>query len=342
MSVVYRKKDEDKSEMSPKRLIKICRKKGLYETPRLNDSLYLNYEGFSAIKSLEPYFNIKSLFLEGNFISEIENISHLKYLCGLYLQNNTIKKISNLDGLLEIKSLNFANNQINKIENISHLTKLETLNLENNLISTTEDVEEILHNETITTLNLNGNKFKTEKEGMKLIKLLSNLPNLRSLYLKRNPFINEMDWYRKRTISVIRTLTFLDDRPVFENERRLNDAWSRGGPTEETKEKQLIQQEKIDKRNLTRKIRREKYEARKKAMFERIEREQKERETKEQESQPNDDDISEESKQNDLIGVNIDINEQKIDAKTEQQKNTENSDEENNLPGMVNTHLHLQ
>ena len=62
-----------------------------------------------------------------------------------------------------------------------------------------------------------------------------------------------MDFYRKYTISIIRTLTFLDDRPVFENERRLNDAWIKGGMEAEQEEKKKIQQEKIDKRNKTRK-----------------------------------------------------------------------------------------
>ena len=39
----------------------------------------------------------------------------------------------------------------------------------------------------------------------------------------------------------------------FENERRLNDAWIRGGPKEEQEERKKIQQEKIDERNKTRK-----------------------------------------------------------------------------------------
>ena len=71
--------------------------------------------------------------------------------------------------------------------------------------------------------------------------------------MKGNKFLNDMDFYRKHTISVIRTLTFLDDRPVFENERRLNDAWIRGGQQAEQQERKKIEQEKIDKRNKTRK-----------------------------------------------------------------------------------------
>merc|ERR1712130_572661 len=136
----------------------------------------------------------------------------------------------------------------------------------------------------------------------------------------------------KYTISTIRTLTFLDDRPVFENERRLNDAWIRGGTVEEDLEKKLIQKEKNEKRNLTRKIRREKYEARKKAMYERIEREQKEQDMKEQETQRIADDVSEESKVNtyDAAVVNREL--------TEDSKMEETLDEDDiSLPGMVSS-----
>ena len=83
---------------------------------------------------MEPYINIKSLFLEGNVIEKIENISHLHNLRGLYLQHNMIKEISSdsFAGLNELTSLDLSNNQIRQIKNISHLQCLETLNLENN------------------------------------------------------------------------------------------------------------------------------------------------------------------------------------------------------------------
>lgn len=369
-AVAKRTKNEDDTSMTRKRLIGICRKKGLYETPEYNDSLYLNYEGFSSITNLEPYVNIKSLFLEGNIITKIENISHLKSLRGLYLQNNLIKTISNLDGLNEINTLDLSNNQIKKLENISHLKNLETLNLENNLISNTDDLREIVNNESIITLNLSGNNIKTEQDGMALMKLLGDLPNLKSLYLKGNKFLNEMNFYRKYTISTIRSLTFLDDRPVFENERRLNDAWIRGGAVAEDKEKKLIKMEKIEKRNLTRKLRREKYEARRNAMFARIEREQKENEMKEQEMQQNQDDISEESKNNGnendieqelesqiiddnlsqdwkieedevIDNVRLDLQNVIVDVEVNHNSNTNELDEMDDLPGMVNTHLNI-
>jgi dynein assembly factor 1 len=59
------------------------------------------------------------------------------------------------------------------------------------------------------------------------------MKNLACLYLKNNPLVREFKNYRKRFIGFIPTLKYLDDRPVFPNERRTSDAWVIGGETGE-------------------------------------------------------------------------------------------------------------
>jgi dynein assembly factor 1 len=53
--------------------------------------------------------------------------------------------------------------------------------------------------------------------------------------------------YRKTTISKIKTLTYLDDRPVFEEDRRHAEAYTRGGIEEERAERELIRKERDEK-----------------------------------------------------------------------------------------------
>ncbi len=52
--------------------------------------------------------------------------------------------------------------------------------------------------------------------------------------------------YRKVMITSIPTLKYLDDRPVFEEDRRAAEAFSRGGFEEERLERERIRKEKDD------------------------------------------------------------------------------------------------
>ena len=64
-----------------------------------------------------------------------------------------------------------------------------------------------------------------ELEDVKVLDILEQMPNLKVLYLKGNPFVKEVKNYRKYIISRIKTLSYLDDRPVFPEERLLAEAW---------------------------------------------------------------------------------------------------------------------
>ena len=76
--------------------------------------------------------------------------------------------------------------------------------------------------------------------------LLEKMPNLAVLYLNGNGVTKKIKNYRKTLISRIPTLKYLDDRPVFPDDRRAAEAFARGGLDEERKERQTIQQEKDD------------------------------------------------------------------------------------------------
>ena len=54
---------------------------------------------------------------------------------------------------------------------------------------------------------------------------LRRLPHLKCLYLRGNPLVSAARPYRKAVLAALPSLTYLDDRPVFEAERRCADAW---------------------------------------------------------------------------------------------------------------------
>ena len=58
-----------------------------------------------------------------------------------------------------------------------------------------------------------------------IFEVLAHMPRLRVLHLMGNPFIKGMRNYRKRTILSCAALTYLDDRPVREEERLCAVAW---------------------------------------------------------------------------------------------------------------------
>ena len=66
------------------------------------------------------------------------------------------------------------------------------------------------------------------------------MPNLKVLYLQGNGITSKIRNYRKTVIDRIPSLKYLDDRPVFEDDRRNAEAFARGGMEEERKERDII------------------------------------------------------------------------------------------------------
>jgi hypothetical protein len=60
--------------MTLRYLKQICKEQKGYQTPELNDIIYLHFKGFAKIENLDAYFGLKSLWLEGNGIGKIENL----------------------------------------------------------------------------------------------------------------------------------------------------------------------------------------------------------------------------------------------------------------------------
>eukprot|EP01060_Flectonema_neradi_P033735 TRINITY_DN5740_c0_g1_i1.p1 TRINITY_DN5740_c0_g1~~TRINITY_DN5740_c0_g1_i1.p1 ORF type:complete len:377 (+),score=96.48 TRINITY_DN5740_c0_g1_i1:135-1265(+) len=231
-------------EMTAKNLAKVCKDAGYYRTPHLNEVLYFHFKGFCEITdAISEYVNARCLWIEGNAIAEIENLDKLTELRQIYFQDNCIRKITGLNNLTNLVTLNFTNNFINKIEGLEACSSLKSLILKNNRIKQLTDFEYILKLPHLETLDLTANNIEDEKA----LDIFAKCPSLLSLYIHQNPFVKKIKPYRKTVVGRCKKLKYLDDRPVFVDERRATNAFMENGIEGERSERALMREEERTK-----------------------------------------------------------------------------------------------
>jgi len=117
---------------------------------------------------------------------------------------------------------------------------LQTLNLSKNNIATKEAVEPVLGYKSITNLDLGVNLLEDEA----VLDMFTKMPNLGTLVLKGNKVVSDTRNYRRRMVNSIPQLVYLDDRPVFKEERLRAKAWQEGGASAERKAREQLRHEK--------------------------------------------------------------------------------------------------
>ena len=144
---------------------------------------------------------------------------------------------------------------IRKIEGLSTLSKLHTLQLQDNQICTIEGLQFCVN---LDSLYLKNNRIG--QNGLSDLMGLLECPSLVCLDIQNNRVAdaevmekNEISKgklipsYRKTVIAKLPNLKYLDDRPVFVEDRRHAEAWYRGGIEEERAERAKIKQEEADR-----------------------------------------------------------------------------------------------
>jgi dynein assembly factor 1 len=206
---------------------------------------------------------LRSIYAEANAFEKIEGLENCTKLRSLFVQQNCIRKIEGLENNLELWSLNLSENWISVIENLSHLRSLNSLTITKNRIGHggLRDVLGLKHT-TVSTLDLSDNHIDDPEV---LPQVFAKMKMLRVLYLKGNPVVRNIPNYRKTVIASLPNLKYLDDRPVFEEDRRYAEAFVAAGLAGEREMRRVIKQEK------------EEYHSKQLAAFQRLMAEGKER-----------------------------------------------------------------
>mmetsp|Transcript_20782 Transcript_20782/g.31779 ORF Transcript_20782/g.31779 Transcript_20782/m.31779 type:complete len:519 (-) Transcript_20782:78-1634(-) len=229
--------------MTKEVLRQTCRSQNGYETPELNDVLYLHYKGYEKIENLEEYVGLKGLWLEANGLKKIQGLEYQTELRCLYLQKNLFKKIEGLAQLKNLRVLDLSDNCLTSLENLRVIPCLETLNIKKNEIGpNVSSIYELVYLEHLSILDISCNKLMDEN----CLSVFQQMKNLASLTLNGNPFVRTISHFRKNAIIQLKNLSYLD-RPIFDDEREIALAWFKGGIQAERLCKEQISQRKKDK-----------------------------------------------------------------------------------------------
>ena len=241
------------ARMTPAALQKIALEQANgYATPSLNDNLFLSFKGYRKVESLEAYTGLKALYAESNGFAAIEGLSEQRNLRSLYLKGNLISKIEGLDNLQSLVTLDLSENSITKIEGLSSLPNLSTLNIAKNALKDVNSIRHLAECKALTAVDLSNNCISTamshddgvnagNDEDDDMINLLSKCHGITSLNLAGNPVANEISHFRKKLIVALKSVKYVD-RPVFDQERAMAEAWAVGGHEAEARAKKEWQE----------------------------------------------------------------------------------------------------
>lgn len=159
--------------------------KKYYRTPSLNDKLYLHYKGFSYIRNMEQFTDLKCLYFEGNGCKSMKGLEGNTMLRSLFLQENVIEEIEGLDTLKELRQLNLNENMLKTVSGLAGCEKLDTLYLKRNRIGKDErgdvfSLKGLLERPTLTCVDLQDNYID---DPAILEEVIFKMPSLSVLYL---------------------------------------------------------------------------------------------------------------------------------------------------------------
>uniref|UniRef100_A0A8B9C9X5 Leucine rich repeat containing 9 n=1 Tax=Anser brachyrhynchus TaxID=132585 RepID=A0A8B9C9X5_9AVES len=123
--------------------------------------LHLGHNGITDMAQLQlsRLKNLKLLFLQGNYISQIKGLEGLQFLQELVLDHNRIKIISrdSFAGQSGLLALHLEQNQIRELRSLQPLVKLQKLFLDFNRIQELSELEKLQVIPSLKVLSVHGN-----------------------------------------------------------------------------------------------------------------------------------------------------------------------------------------
>ncbi|XP_066464313.1 leucine-rich repeat-containing protein 9 [Eleutherodactylus coqui] len=169
--------------------------------------LHLGFNGISNLQQLQlgRLKSLKSLFLQGNEISQVEGLECLQYLQELVLDHNRIKMISETSFAKQssLVSLRMEENRLRDVNNLHPLVKLKKLFIGFNKIQDISEVEKLEALPTLLELSISGNPITRKMFHRQLIVLrLQNLQILDGIAVTSEERARaEMHFLEQQTLS---------------------------------------------------------------------------------------------------------------------------------------------
>ena len=204
-------------------ILSVAKSRDIYETPELNDNLFLHGLGISSISHLPEYINIVFLSLEQNSLTSLSVLNQFVNLRYLNVNNNSITSIdfrSDLGNLDQLEQLHASHNSIQNFVCEIFSPKLKILNLSHNKLNRFPNVSMM---ECLEVFNVSRNAID-DKDILDSLKIF--LPKtLKQLYLGPNPFVSSIPRYRRTVLSTLANesirLTYFDNAFVTAEEMEI-------------------------------------------------------------------------------------------------------------------------
>ena len=133
-----------------------------------------------------------------------------------------------------MSTLTISHNLLSSVTGIRHCVSLKNLDVSSNQIKHTEDLDDLLELPNLVNLDLKKNQIDDHAN---VLSFFGKMRQLTALYLQGNPCVRFISQYRKNMTVTLPNLTYLEDKPIWEHERILADAWKEGGFEGERKKK---------------------------------------------------------------------------------------------------------